>query len=40
VEGDVNGLPAADVQKIGRDEYGTSPAPSDGREYPGINGLW
>jgi hypothetical protein len=39
MEGDVNGLSAADVQEIGRDEHGTSPAASDGREDPGINSL-
>ncbi|MDB5308801.1 MAG: hypothetical protein JWO38_3003 [Gemmataceae bacterium] len=40
VEGNVNRFPAADVQKVGRNEYGTASAAVNGRNYPRINGLW
>jgi hypothetical protein len=39
VEGHVNCLPAADVQKVGRNKHRTAPAAMNGRNYPRLNGL-
>src|SRR5262249_27570218 len=40
VEGNVHRLAAADVQEIGWDEDRPAPTTANGRNNPGINGLW
>jgi hypothetical protein len=40
VEGNVHGLPAADIHEISWDEHGTSSTTTNGRNYLRINSLW
>jgi hypothetical protein len=37
---DIYRFPAADTQKVGRNEYGTTAAAVNGRNNYGVNELW